>query len=63
MFFLTFVIKGPNDVSDGGHYLIKKFIQLFKKPTKRETIRLRDYLNLDVYIDWKKTEFPKECCI
>jgi len=34
-------------------------MQWFKKPTITETIRLIEYIGLDMYREWKKTHFPE----
>ena len=41
----------------------KEIYASVKKPTVIETIRLNDFVGLDIYREWKKIEFPKEYCI
>jgi hypothetical protein len=42
----------------GRYEPIKKFMQVLKKHTIIETIRL-NYVGLSMYREWKKMEFPK----
>jgi hypothetical protein len=56
-------ILGPVYVNEEENWRIltnKESYASVKKPTIIETIRLNNYVGLDMYREWKKIEFPKE---